>query len=133
MLFLEGKGNELVGLLKDKMMAAALNQHYELAGHYRDQLRDIERSVERQRVVLGTEIDCDVIGLYREGILLELHLLSFRGGRLLESKAFPQEDKDTPTPEVLSSFLSQYYANASSFPELVLLSEALPEEGDEAF
>jgi excinuclease ABC subunit C len=133
MLFLEGKGSELIGQLQDKMKAAAMSQRYELAGHYRDQLRDIEKTVERQRVVLGTEIDCDVIGLYREGILLELHVLCFRQGRLMDSKAYPLEDKDAPTPEVLSSFLNQYYNKATDIPELVLLSESLPDEEEEAF
>ena len=133
MLFLEGKGSELVTMLQDKMKNAAVSQRYELAAHYRDQVRDIQKTVEKQGVVLGTEIDCDVIGLYREGILLELHVLCFRQGRLMDSKAYPLEDKDTPTTEVLSSFLNQYYDKATDLPELVLLSSSLADEEEEAF
>jgi excinuclease ABC subunit C len=133
LLFLEGKSPELVETLRTKMKSAVMVQAYEMAAHYRDQIKDIEKTVERQRVVLGAEIDCDVIGLYREGILLEFHVLQFRAGNLIDSKAYPLEDKDAPTAEVLSSFLNQLYDKATDIPELVLLSSPLADEEEYTF
>lgn len=132
LLFLEGKGGELVGRLKGKMVEAAKAQRFEVAAHYRDQIRDIETSLERQRVVLPSGASYDAVGLYREGILLEIHVLSFRDGKLSTSRAFPLEDREAPTAEVLSSFLAQLYAPATEFPDAVLLPDDIPEGDAEA-
>ncbi len=87
-LFLEGKADELTAQLGGRMREAAGKLEYERAAQLRDQLHAIERSLEKQRTVLGDAVDQDVLGFHREGGLLEIQLLFFRGGRLSGGRSF---------------------------------------------
>src|SRR5438132_1543296 len=106
-LFLEGKADELTAQLGTRMKDAASKLEYERAAQLRDQLHAIERSLEKQRTVLGDQLDQDVLGYHREGPALELHLLFFRGGRLTGGRSFGFSRQEFPTEELLSSFQGQ--------------------------
>src|SRR5439155_786550 len=86
-LFLEGKADELTGQLQTRMKDAASKLEYERAAQLRDQLHAIERSLEKQRTVLGELLDQDVLGFHREVPALEIHLLFFRNGRLTRQRS----------------------------------------------
>jgi excinuclease ABC subunit C len=126
-LFLEGKADELTAQLSSRMKDAASKLEYERAAQLRDQLHAIERSLEKQRTVLGDAVDQDVLGFYREGGLLEIQLLFFRGGRLSGGRSFSFSKQEFPTEELLSSFLDQYYESGSFIPKELLLPIELPE------
>ena len=79
-LFLDGRHDELTGELTERMRAASRNMEFELAAVYRDQLRAVEAVREQQRVVAVKDVDQDVIGLYREGDLVEVAVLFVRAG-----------------------------------------------------
>src|SRR5213082_325510 len=126
-LFLEGKADELTGQLTGRMKDAAAKLEYERAAQLRDQLHAIERSLEKQRTVLGDAVDQDVLGYYREGGLLELQLLFFRGGRLSGGRSFSFSKQEFPTEELLASFLDQYYESGAFIPKELLLPLELPD------
>src|SRR5262249_2401988 len=71
-LFLDGRHDELTRELNDKMKEASRSMEFELAAIYRDQLRAVEAVREDQRIVAVKDVDQDVIGLYREGSLVEV-------------------------------------------------------------
>src|SRR3954463_6880199 len=77
-LFLEGKAGQLTTQIHGRMKDAAGKLEFERAAQLRDQLQAIERSLEKQRTVLGDQLDSDVLGYFREGPALEVHLLFFR-------------------------------------------------------
>ena len=118
--FLEGKESELVPRLRARMEEAASALRFEEAARVRDQLAAVERSLEKQRVLMGDLADRDVVGLHREGPDLVLQVLSMRGGRLQDSRAFPFTGQEFPGEELLSSFLGLYYAGTPC-PDEVLL------------
>ena len=120
-LFLEGKADELTGQLQTRMKDAAGKLEYERAAQLRDQLHAIERSLEKQRTVLGELLDQDVLGFHREGPALEIHLLFFRSGRLTGGRSFGFSKQEFPTEELLSSFLDQYYESGALIPKELLL------------
>ena len=120
-LFLEGKADELTAQLHGRMKDAAGRLQYERAAQLRDQLHAIERSLEKQRTVLGDLLDQDVLGYHREGPGLELHLLFFRGGRLTGGRSFSFSKQEFPTEELLSSFLDQYYESGAFIPKELIL------------
>jgi len=62
-LFLEGRNQELISVLEQDMKAAAGGLEFEKAAALRDQIRAIQRTVERQHVVSHRLEDQDVIGL----------------------------------------------------------------------
>jgi excinuclease ABC subunit C len=126
-LFLEGKADELTGQLQTRMKVAAGKLEYERAAQLRDQLHAIERSLEKQRTVLGELLDQDVLGFHREGPALEIHLLFFRNGRLTGGRSFGFSKQEFPTEELLSSFLDQYYESGALIPKELLLPMHLPD------
>ena len=120
-LFLEGKADELTAQLRGRMKEAAGKLEYERAAQLRDQLQAIERSLEKQRTVLGDLLDEDVLGFHREGAALEVHLLFFRNGRLTGGRSFNFSRQEFPTEELLESFLDQYYESGAFVPKELLL------------
>jgi excinuclease ABC subunit C len=118
--FLEGRETDLVERLRGRMAEAAAATRFEEAALLRDQLAAVERSLEKQRVHMGDLGDRDVIGLHREGSDLAVQVLSMREGRLLDSQALFFRHQEFPDAEVLASFLSLYYEQASPPGEVLL-------------
>lgn len=134
--FLEGRHDELSRELDQRMKDAARAMRFELAAVYRDQLRAIEVAREEQRVVSNDGEDRDVIGLYREGDLVEIALLCVRAGKLADVPTFSLKNADIPDDEIVGAFLSQHYARDAfeGAPDVVVPQEilvpCLPEGAD---
>jgi len=118
--FLEGREGELVARLRARMAEAAAAMRFEDAARLRDQVQAVDRSLEKQRVLMGDLADRDVFGLYREGPSLVIQLLAMRGGKLQDARAYPFAEQEFPDAEVLSSFLALYYERNPA-PDEVLL------------
>jgi len=120
-LFLEGKATELVEGIKGRMRTAASELKFEEAARLRDQLRAIERSLERQKVATTDFKDQDVFAFFREGDRILFYVLWVRQGRLNGGQAFPFGSQEFPDEELLPSFVNLYYDQGSFVPEEVLL------------
>ncbi|MDD2898614.1 MAG: excinuclease ABC subunit UvrC [Desulfuromonadaceae bacterium] len=119
MLFLEGKGRQLVAEFKRRMIDAAEHMHYEEAARWRNLLQSIEVTVEKQKVVLRGG-DTDVVGFYRDDSRIEMALLYIRAGVLSGSRLFAVSwELDDAT--AVSAFLQQYYVGPVFIPEEILL------------
>jgi len=118
--FLEGRESELVERLRARMEEAASALHFEDAVRLRDQLQAVERSLEKQRVLMADRADRDVVGLWREGPDLVVQVLSMRGGKLQDSRSHPFREQEFPVADILSSFLSLYYEQNAA-PDEVLV------------
>jgi len=131
MLFLDGKGRELVTQFKRNMTEASQAERYEEAARWRNLLRSIEVTVEKQKMVLRGG-DSDVAGYHRDAGRLEVALLFIRGGVLTGSRNFSLK-WELGDAEGISAFLAQYYSEGTYIPEEILLpleiedSEALAE------
>ncbi|EYF02129.1 excinuclease ABC subunit UvrC [Chondromyces apiculatus] len=128
-MFLEGRHDELTGMLTQRMKDASRDLNFELAAIYRDQLRAVEAVREEQRVVTSRDVDQDVVGLYREGSLVEVELLLVRRGRLTDTLSFSLRNMELPDEEVLAGFLNEYHGAAPDLPDEIVLP-ALPEGAD---
>ena len=109
-LLLSGHSRELVQKLKDEMAAAAVELRFEQAAVLRDQIRAVERTLERQSVVLTDSVTLDIMGVAQVPEGLALGIVFVRDGLLLDGRNFfwpglTVED----TPELISGFLAQYY------------------------
>ncbi|AKQ67492.1 Excinuclease ABC subunit C [Myxococcus hansupus] len=129
-MFLEGKGGELVEGLRLRMKRAAQELKFEEAARVRDQLSAIERSLERQKVATTDFKDQDVFAFHREGDRILFYVLWVRQGRLNGGQAFPFGSQEFPDEELLASFVNLYYDQGSFVPEEVLLPLDL-EDGTE--
>ena len=108
-LFLEGRHDELSQELDARMRSSSEQLEFELAALYRDQMQAIESVRQQQRVVAVTDKDQDVVGLYREGDLVELAVLYVRSGRVIEAATFSQPRVEVPDCEVIASYLRDHY------------------------
>ncbi|WP_437997342.1 excinuclease ABC subunit UvrC [Sorangium sp. So ce185] len=121
-LFLEGRHDELTGELTSRMRDASRELEFERAAIYRDQLRAVEAVREAQRVVYVKDVDQDVVGLYREGTLVEVEVIMVRQGRVTDTLSFSLRNMELPDDEVLGGFLNEYYGVASTtIPDEVLV------------
>ena len=69
----------------------------------------------------GDFADQDVFGFHREGIALEIAVMSIRAGKLTGSRSFSFTDQEFPDAELLSSFVGLYYDLGAPPPDEVLL------------
>ncbi len=127
-LLLSGRSRELLDTLRRAMTEASEAMKYEQAAAYRDQLKAIERTVERQSVVLPEGGNMDVAGVVPAKGGLALGLLFVREGRLVDGRTFFWPDLELAEgPELLWSFLGQFYGPQSSIPPRIVVPW-LPED-----
>jgi len=119
-LFLKGKGKQLVAEFKQRMTEAADAMRYEEAARWRNLLRSIEVTVEKQKVVIREGGDSDVVGYFRDGTRMELALLFIRGGVLNGSRLFNLA-WELDDAEGIASFLHQFYSSEAFVPDEILL------------
>nr|ADI21645.1 nuclease subunit of the excinuclease complex [uncultured myxobacterium HF0130_06F04] len=121
--FLDGRHETLIEKLEQEMKEKAAALEYEDAARIRDQLKAIRRTLEKQDLINPDFMDRDIIGIYREGPAIEIHVLMSRGGRVFGAQRCSLDDSELPTQEVLTDFLSRYYQTTHNFPTEVLIPE----------
>ncbi|MDD2580520.1 MAG: excinuclease ABC subunit UvrC [Desulfuromonadaceae bacterium] len=127
MLFLEGKGRQLVAEFKRRMSDASERMLYEEAARWRNLLRSIEVTVEKQKVVLRGG-DSDVAGFYRDGSRVEMALMFIRSGILTGSRLF-SFSWELDDAAAVTAFLQQYYTDAVFIPKEILLPFDIDDRG----
>ncbi len=105
---LGGDIRELESDLSTRMQAASQALEYERAADWRDRLLALRRTVENQAVCPKDGIDRDVLAVARRGQRAVIHRLSFREGRLTESRSHRFES-ELPEPELLHSAITALY------------------------
>ncbi|BCS52342.1 UvrABC system protein C [Geobacter sp. SVR] len=118
-LFLEGRNRQLVAEFRRRMQEASQELRFEEAARWRNLLRSIEVTVEKQKMVTRGG-DTDAVGFYRDGSRLELALLFIRGGVLTGSRLFSLS-WELEDAEGIAAFLTQYYGEDAFIPEDILL------------
>src|SRR3954470_1730020 len=132
-LFMDGRHDELTRELKARMRAASENLEFEVAAVCRDQLAAVESIRESQRVVSVTDSDQDVLGIYREGDLVELSVMLVRSGRVIDVASFSNRRVEVPDDEVVAAFLRDHYGEGGSGEALIpeeIIVPVLPEGSD---
>ena len=123
MLFLDGRAGQLIGRLRGRMKEAAAATAFERAARYRDQIRAIERTLERQDVVLGKHEDLDVVALAWEGERAAFEVARYKEGYPLGTRSHPAPATAGNAPSAaMSSFLLQLYERLSDVPKEVLVN-----------
>lgn len=121
-MFLEGRQNELLVKLRKEMEEAASERRYEKAALIRDEIRDIEKVLEKQTVVADVYEDLDVFGIAQDQKGSIVQVFQVRQGKMVGREYFPlAEGDETPPEEILEAFLPQYYDNAGFIPKEVLI------------
>jgi len=127
MLFLEGKNRQLVAEFRRRMLQASEELRFEEAARWRNILRSIEVTVEKQKMITRGG-DSDALGYHREGERLELALLFIRGGAVMGSRLFDLK-WELDDAEGIAAFIRQYYNEGNFIPEEILLPLEIEETG----
>src|SRR5436305_10527261 len=126
-LFLEGKHDEVLKRLQQKMEQAAEELNFEEAARIRDRIKAVERILEKQRIIntVGQD-DQDVIELASGDDETCALAFFFRSGKLVGREYFIlQGTRDSSPGEVMTSFLQQFYEHAPHIPADILVEVEL--------
>lgn len=119
-LFLQGREQQVVDALAQRMEQAAGDLDYERAARLRDRIRAIRQVQERQHVA-GLQGDLDVVACSSRGGQSCVQIFFVRDGRNLGNKVFhPRTPEEAGEAEVLSAVVSQFYLEHEVPPEILL-------------
>ncbi|MCS6992793.1 MAG: excinuclease ABC subunit UvrC [Anaerolineales bacterium] len=129
MAFLDGHSEEVISRLTREMEQAAEELRFERAAALRDRLKAIHSITERQKVVFRADYkDSDVVAMARADGEACVQIFFIRGGKLIGREYFVLEGaEETPDAEVIAGFLKQFYTEAASIPQQVMLPEEIEE------
>jgi excinuclease ABC subunit C len=125
MLFIDGKQQELIAELRQRMQAKSDALEFETAARIRDQIQAVEKTLEKQRMVAHWGADQDIFGLYREGGFIEVQVLLVRQGKLTDNLSYSLQALEFPDEEVVGSLLTQFYQGQRFVPDEILLPVSL--------
>ncbi len=120
--FLEGRTQEVVDELTGKMEEASEEYDYERAAMYRDQIKAVQRVMERQQMATTKPVDWDVFGITRADDEACVQVFFVRGTKVIGRDHFElQGTREESDATVLQSFLQQFYESAVYIPADILL------------
>jgi excinuclease ABC subunit C len=119
-LFLQGKTDTLQKQLTGCMEEAAANLEFERAAYYRDRLRAISLTLEKQHIVSDRFLNQDVLGIFQEPEGSELVVIFVRQGVIAGQKDFDLGDAHGEKDELIAAFIQQYYGETRYIPDEVL-------------
>lgn len=124
--FLGGSTKPLVNEMKAKLEAAAEQLDFETAAKYRDNIMALEAINEKQRVVLRSDKDMDIILTLKGREASFIVVFYVRDGKLSGRENFEMHTEgEESSGEMISSFIKQYYGELTSGPKEILTEEAL--------
>jgi excinuclease ABC subunit C len=108
--FMAGQTARFIRRIGTEMRQAAAAEEYERAARLRDDMRALERALEKQAVVLRDGTDCDVIALAEDQLEAAVQIFYVRDGRVRGQRGWVLEKvEDVTTGELVENFLGQVY------------------------
>ena len=127
--FLDGKHNDIIKKMQEKMEKAAENLDFETAAAYRDKIKNI-KSIEERQTMSNTGInDSDVIAFVRAFDDALIQVFFMRGGKMVGREHFLINNTEGMSRnEIITEFVKQFYSGTAFIPKELILSEELVEE-----
>ena len=112
--FMAGQTDRFIRRLEAGMREAARAEEYERAARLRDDIKALQRALEKQTVVLGDGTDCDVIALAEDQLEAAVQVFYVRGGRVRGQRGWVVDKvEDVTDGELVEQFLGQVYGDDS--------------------
>lgn len=105
--FLRGNDREVERVLKEKMLAFAEEENFEVALAYKNKLQLLDKLVRKQVSALPKDLNLDLFAFESNGIVSAVGMLVVRGGKLVGGENFAADVAD----DDLASYIYQYYKN----------------------
>lgn len=123
--FLNGDIASVKQSLTEKMAQAASNLEFERAAEIRDQLKYIEETVEKQKIISNDNTQRDIFNYYVDKSWISVQIFFLRQAKLLrrETRMFPLTDATDPE-DAFTSFIVQFYGQRNRvLPKEILIPE----------
>ena len=120
--FINGKNNQVVRELQEKMWKLSAAQRYEEAARFREQVQSIQNFQYKQKVVTDEDLDRDIVAVAVDdddacGVVFKV-----RDGKILGRQHFFLNGvAEEAFESVVTSFLKQFYLKSDFVPEEILL------------
>src|SRR5882757_8995981 len=117
---LEGRDQELIGELAQRMEHAATELEFERAARLRDRIQAVKGIQASQSMNSRGEGDLDVVAMAEQAGQVCVSIVFVRGGRNLGSANFFPKPGIAEREELLASFITQYYLAHDAPAEIVV-------------
>lgn len=124
---LKGNANDVIEELTIKMMEYAENLQFEKAKEYKDLIDYLNKTVEKQKIVMKDFIDRDIFGYSYKNGYLSIQVFYVRSGKIIERDAFITPYYDDPHEECLR-FIIAFYKNGNNIkPKEIFIPDTIDE------
>ena len=126
--FLNGEVKEIKQNLVEKMHDAAERLDFEQAADYRDQIRYIETTVEKQTIMSRDYTNRDVFAFFMDKGWLSIQVFLLRQSTIIKREAALFPCYGTPEDELLSFIMQFYQEQNHILPKEILVPEGIDTE-----
>lgn len=127
LLFLSGKEEKLIDILKEKMNKCAMDFNFEEAAIYRDKIKSLEDMMEKQKIDASTsDLNQDIIAMARAHDEACVQVFFVRNGKIVGREHFILEGvMDSTRESILSSFVKQFYMEQEYVPKEIIIEDEI--------
>lgn len=126
-LFLSGKEEKLIELLKEKMNKCAMDFNFEDAAMYRDKIKSLEDMMQNQKIdATSVDVNQDIIAMARANDEACVQVFFVRNGKIVGREHFMLEGvMDSSRASILGSFVKQFYMEQEYIPKELIIEDEI--------
>ncbi|MFL6240843.1 MAG: excinuclease ABC subunit UvrC [Actinomycetes bacterium] len=129
--FMSGQTSRYLKRLTAEMKAASDAEEYERAARLRDDIKALERAIEKQAVVLSDGTDADVIAVAEDDLEAAIQVFYVRGGRVRGQRGWVVDKvEEVSTGDLVGEFMTQVYGEDDANVPREVLAPELPDDAD---
>ncbi|WP_423924107.1 excinuclease ABC subunit UvrC [Frigoribacterium sp. 2-23] len=128
--FMGSYDRKVITDLQKSMKTAAIEQRYEDAATYRDQVQALEAVLDKSAVVLRDSVDLDLYALAEDELAAAVQQFTVRGGRIRGSRVWVVDKEiDITTGELVEQVVQGVYGAGAELPREIVVT-AIPDDND---
>ena len=126
-MFLSGKEETLIEILKEKMNKCAMEFNFEEAAIYRDKIRSLEEMMQKQKIdATASDLNQDVIAMARAHDEACVQVFFVRNGKIVGREHFILVGvMDSSRASILGSFVKQFYMEQEYIPRELIIEDEI--------
>ena len=130
LLFLSGKEETLIEILKEKMNKCAMEFNFEEAAIYRDKIMNLQEMMQKQKIDVSTDdVNQDIIAMAYNDEEACVQSFFIRHGKIVGREHFILEGtKDSSKEAILGSFVKQFYMKAEYIPKEIIIESEIEDQ-----